>query len=441
MPIQLYPYQEALMPELMAILADPSKQLCILGLSTGTGKTYVALSMMLRGNCTFGILCPKTTLSQWQRSCEAVGVKPKFLLNPEALRTGRKKDILEKVSAYNWNWTSLKAGDVLILDEIHKLSGLDSQLAMMAASARKHGIKVLGLSASLADSPLKVRGLLHLAKKVEWNNFFTWARNVGCFREISIQGHPWRAPYGRACLKVMEDLNREFFPSHGVRLDSKDIPGYPECKTVIELVSPSDEARIAANLAYAELSEAIRHPEKAQNELVRTLRLRQRVEHTKIHVLKELVEDGLAEGNSIICAFNFREPLFELQKMFASENPAVVVGGQTPAERQAEVDRFQRNECRLLLIMVQAGGTGLDVGDNLGGHPRLMLANLPLSSVEFLQLLGRAHRSNSLTPTVNKLILLEGVPVEEKIFKILSRKVSQLSSLQGDDLDLNNYLV
>lgn len=438
--MQLYPYQEALMPQLMSALSDSTRKLVLLALSTGTGKTFVALSMMHRAKCTFGILCPKTVLSQWQRSLDEIGLTAKFLLNPEALRTGRRKHILEKLSPYSWNWSGLEAGDVLILDEVHRYGGLESQMAMMAASAYKKGIRIVGLSATLADSPLKMRFLRHQAGLTDWRAFYPWARSVGCFRDTNINGAPWRPPYGRAAVQVMDEQNKVFFPAYGVRLDSKDIPGYPECKTIVELLTPSAEALAAAKEAYSELSEAIRHPENAQNELVRTLRLRQRVEHAKIHVFRELVEDGLADGNSVICAFNFRDPLFELKALFPEENPAVVAGGQSKTERQAEIDRFQDNSCRLMLIMSQAGGVGLDVGDNLGGHPRMLLANLPIDTTEFIQLLGRAHRANSKTPTVNRIVLMDGVPVEEKIFKILSRKVSQLSALQGDDLDLANYL-
>ena len=438
--IKLHDYQEALVPTMETILKDPDKRLALLALSTGTGKTYLSLELMRRVNCSFGVLAPKTVLGQWKRSCEAVGTKPKFVLNPESVRTGNKQHILVKKDKWSWIWTGLNAGDVLILDEIQRYSALDSQMAMMAASATSQGIKILGLSATLADSPLKLRLMLHAAKKVPWPRFLSWAAANGCARDERINGHPWRPPYGRACVELMDAVGKLLFPEFGVRLDSKDIPNYPECTTIVDPVTPSPAAAKAANEAYKLLSDAIKHPEKAANDLVQGLRFRQQIEHAKIHVFKELAEDALENGNSVIVAFNFRDPLFELKELMSKHDPVIVMGGQTATERQAQIDKFQSNSTKLMLIMTSAGGVGLDCGDKHGGHPRLLLASLPISTIELVQLLGRAHRSNSKTPTVNRVVLLEGVAVEEKVFKLLSRKVNNMSSLQGDDLSLESLL-
>jgi len=444
--MELYEYQKPLVPLMESVMNDPQKKLALLALSTGVGKTVVALYLMSRANCSFGILAPKVTLGQWKRTAKELNVEPKFLINPEAVRTGNRKSIVEKKTRISWNWTGLKKDDWLILDEVHRFAAPDSQLAYMAASASAQGIRILGLSATLADSPLKMRMLLHAARLTPWRDFYHWAKSVGCYRAEHIAGHPWRPPAGRRGVEVMANLNSQFFPGFGVRLDSASIPGYPKSKLLVDLVTPSEKAAAEARAAYELLAEEIKHPERARNDMVKILRARQRVEHAKVPVMVELAEDAIENGMSVACFWNFTGPMAEFCERMKAHAPARVYGtdesghSQTYDERNAEIARFQTNSTRLFSGSVSAGGVGLSLGDSDGNHPRLLLTNLPLSTTELLQVIGRCARANSKSPTVNRVVLLDGVPVEERVFKILNKKVNNMSALMDDDLNLENLI-
>lgn len=445
--MELYDYQKPLITPMLNILNDPEKLLALLALSTGTGKTVVALELMRRANfCSFGVLAPKVTLGQWLRTAKEIGVSPKFVLNPEAVRNGNRPDVVVRNSPVSFSWKALSDGDVLVLDEIHRFGAPDSQLAYMAAHASAARIKILGLSASLADSPLKLRMLLHAARIVPWNRFYQWAASVGCHRAENISGHPWRPPMGKLGVQVMADLNARFFPAFGVRLDAKDILSYPRSQTIVDLVTPSEKAAAEARAAYALLAEEIRNPLKAKTEMVQLLRFRQQVEHAKVPVMVELAEDAIEDGMSVAVFWNFTAPMAEFCKRMAAHSPARVYGTdasgrvQTQTERDAEIERFQSNQTRLFAGTISAGGVGLSLEDSDGNHPRLLLANLPLSSQELVQVIGRCARANSKSPTLNRVVLLEGVPIEEHIYRLLSRKINNLSSLMGDDLDLDKLL-
>lgn len=443
--MELYPYQEAAMPHLLEVLKSEHR-LDLCAASTGFGKTYIALELIRRSNSSFAVLCPKAVLSQWRSSANTVGVIPKFILNPEKIRTGGQKHLLEKLSELNWNWTGLDDGDVLILDEVHRYGGMQSQLARMAANLCKKKIKVVGLSATLADGPLKMRFLLHQARMVPWNQFYTWAQSVGCYRDTAINGHPWRNPFTKQCRQIMTELNQKFFPAYGVRLRSEDIPEFPEVQNIVDLVTPSDQARKKIDEAYNELQEELKNPDRAKTDLTRLLRWRQRVEQEKLHVFKELVEDALADGYSVVASFNFTAPLFAFAEMTKAHSPALIFGSdphgrpQTDDQREANIQKFQTNKSKLLLLTIQAGGVGLSLGDELGGAPRLAFHNLPLSTVDMVQLLGRIHRANSKTKSVNRIVLVDGVEIEKKVFAILNKKIGNLSALQDDDLDLEELI-
>lgn len=444
--MQLFPYQEPIIPPLSRILEAPDKRLAILNGGTGLGKTYVSLELIRRARRSCLVLCPKVTLGQWKRSAADVGIEPKLIINPEKLRTGNQRHVVEKLSEYNWNWNLLNPGDVVILDESQRYNGYDSQLAYMAANLSRYPVTVLMLTATLADSPLKMRLILHLSRLVAWKSFFQWASSVGCFRDQNINGHPWRPPYGRIGVQVMSDLNAKLFPEFGVRVRTEDIPDFPEVQNIVDLVTPSPKAQKEIAMAYLALSEELRHPDRAKNDMTRLLRWRQRIEMEKLTILRELVEDALEDGYSVVASFNFTDSLFAFKKLMSRHDPAMIYGSddddrqQKTAEREAEKARFQTNATRLMLLTIQAGGVGLSLGDELGGHPRVAFHNLPLNTVDLVQLLGRIHRADSKTKSVNRIVLVDGVPVEEKVFKILSRKVGNLSALQNDAFSLDDLI-
>ena len=236
------------------------------------------------------------------------------------------------------------------------------------------------------------------------------------------------------------------FPAYGVQVKLEDIPDFPEVLNVVEKVTPSDSARVAINAAYQTMREEVRNPDKAKTDLTRLLRSRQRVEIEKIAIFKELIEDALEEGYSVVASFNFTEPLFEMKRQMAAYNPAMIYGSdpngklQTEKERDAEKARFQSNSTRLLLLSVAAGGVGVSIGDEHGGHPRIAFHNLCLDSVSFTQLLGRIHRANSKTKSINKVILTDGVAVEERIYKLLNNKLKNMGALQDDSFSLDSIL-
>ena len=211
-------------------------------------------------------------------------------------------------------------------------------------------------------------------------------------------------------------------------------------------MTPSEKAAAEARAAYELLANEIKNPERAKTDMVRLLRYRQQVEHAKVPVLVELVEDALEDGNSVACFFNFAAPMSAFCAKLAGHRPARVYGtddsghAQSQTEREAEIARFQSNQTRLFAGTIAAGGVGLSLEDSDGDHPRLLLTNLPLDTVGLLQVIGRCARANSKSPTVNRVVLLEGVPVEEKVFRILNRKVGNLSALQGDELNLEKLI-
>ena len=438
----LYEYQEAIMPSLERLVAA-NKPIVLMALSTGTGKTPISLHLMKRTGKRFGVIAPRVTLSAWRETAARLGLKPEFVVNIEKIRTGRQKQIVEKKSNYVWNWTGLRPGDWLLADEFHRYTtGPESQSIYMMANAGRQGIHICGMTATLGSSPISLRLPAYLAGLASpWNNFYPWLRQHGCSRNADIQGHPWQFLRGPAGQQIMSDLNKKFFPEFGVRLDSKDIPNFPSLVLSVDLLTPSDDARAAVNAAYAGMRDELRNPDKSSNDLVRTLRWRMRVEMEKVNgVIREMVEDILDSGNeSVFVALNFTDSLFRLKELLSAHSPAMIYGEdpsnrqQKEGERTEAIRRFQKNETRVMLANQASGGVGVNLGDETGEAPRVALVNPDLSVVNFVQTLGRVRRATSKSPSVARVVLLDGVPIEQKLHRLLTAKLENLSALQADD--------
>ena len=79
-----------------------------------------------------------------------------------------------------------------------------------------------------------------------------------------------------------------------------------------------------------------------------------------------------------------------LEKEFG-ERPAIIIGGQSDAERQKEVESFQRPDGPQFLVSSKAGGEGI----NLQIAHRLVHIDVPWNPMDLEQRVGRVHRFGS----------------------------------------------
>src|SRR6266566_1389243 len=167
----------------------------------GSGKTFTALAVAQELQLPTLIVCPKIACSAWRTTAEEFFGEKFSIINYESLRTGRsgggvwqnQERLQERRSVihtcerclrryretevpgpcdYNAagiHCFSTKSRPVsrgifrfhpgvkfLIFDEVHRCGDMDSLNAEMLIAARRDGIPHLLLSATLADSPLKL---------------------------------------------------------------------------------------------------------------------------------------------------------------------------------------------------------------------------------------------------------------------------------------------
>lgn len=429
----LYPAQERARDTLLAALATHGSALD--ASETGLGKTVVAGHVAAISGRPVGIVCPKIVIPSWGRELKDAGVEPLFVLNYEKIRNGSTKWLSKKnKKMFSWN---VPPDTLLIFDECHKLKNPRSQTAAMHIAATNQGIATLNLSATAAVAAPDMRALglalgLHSdrIRKPGIPTYETWLRKHGCFLD---PWRNWKPGAKKHLLKIHEALFGGAVPK-AVRLTVADLPSAFQGNLVLS--DPLDfgaemrKAYDAAMDAFEIDPSDYKHlkPEQLESTamLLEMSEARQTAEMLKIQHMIDMTADLLDEGKSVAIFVNYKASLDALLE--ALPDAAFIRGGQSAAEREHEVQRFQSDEARVIVANIAAGGAGVSLHDVRGEFPRASLISPSFNLVELVQTLGRVYRNGMMTPCVQHVLIAEGT-IEESIGESLRKKMGNLSNL------------
>lgn len=420
----LYHWQEPAAARLAEILQQHGAALN--ASDTGTGKTFVALDVLRRLNRRGIVLTPKSVITAWHKAAETLGVADRVaaVLNIEALMTG-------KTPWWNKGAWHMPAETMLVIDEVHKgCSGPKTKTTEVVALSKAFHVPVLAQSATIADSPLKMRaiGFLLGLHSYNVNSFYSWCRANGCITSPFHNGLEFpKGPLGHAAMLKMHEL----VSPYTVRQRIEDIPEFPESEVQCNLYDLATDYTAEINAIYESMAAKLKEP--GVNPMVELLRVRQRTELLKVPLFKDLVLDFLEEGRSVVVFLCFRETMTALQR--ALDNSCVqIYGGQSQSERDAAVNLFQGNLATVCLCMSQAGGVGISLHDVLHERPRAALLSPDYNAVNMIQCLGRIHRAGGTK--VLQIFVLAANTVEERVHRAISRKLKNIDAINDGDLSL-----
>lgn len=451
----------------------------------GVGKTFTAGSVIRELDLPTLVVCPEVSIPSWQRMGRLLGVQFDCL-NYEMIRTGstpygewqfprpaRLERFLKctrctqvvnstfpcrlhhlgihcvevktkphKYGRFNW-YEGIK---FLVFDEIHRCTALDSLQADMLLAAGRQRIKTLGLSASLADSPLHFSALGYVLKlhnyidgKVAGSppGFYGWAKGYGC-QTLPFRGFHFAVGEQRK-KEALFRLHNNLFPSRGARVRIKDLgASFPDSQITAELYNIEESGRVEE--IYSRMDEALRtlngikdgdpaHP------LTELLRARQELELLKVPIFEELTADATAQGMSVALFVNFRQTVEELCKRLKTNCriDGSQIGSKGAAIRRANMEDFLYDRERIIVCTAAAGGIAIDLHDILGQFPRLGLISPGFSVREFKQILGRLRRHGAKSKSLYRALFIAGTR-EERNQKALAAKLNNLDILQDGDL-------
>lgn len=421
--ISPYSWQQPYVDKGVGILRD--RGVLIDASDTGTGKTVCALARAEALGLSPLIVCPKAVSTAWRRTAAEMSVKLVDVINPERL-------IRPNMFFDGRKW-GLPTGSMVTWDEVHR-GASGSKAKTTAVLANLKGIPLQMLSATIADTPLKLRGVGYVLGLHDYRmaSYYEWCKRHGCRKAMFHQG--LEMPRGKAAEPFIAQLHAEMAPFM-VRMRIADVPGFPECAILAELFDLDKRDTAEVNAIYEAMSETLKR--KEENELTVTLRARQRVELYKVPILFELMRDAVDEGKYPITFICFRDTMDALVAKLEKEGipTGSIYGGDR--DRQDVIDAFQAGDIRALVSMSQAGGLGISLHDTTGLRPRVSFISPGYNASDVKQCLGRIWRATGVGKVVQTFVLLSNT-VEEKVYKALQAKLRRISILNDGGLDDND---
>ena len=452
----------------------------------GTGKTFVACAIAHRLQVPTLVIAPKIALTNWRQTIQHFNDSLSIINyeqlctgrtnfgtweNQGSLQSGRRKfefvcqfclrrftdgQTVEmcpfqakgchcfdtrRIPVRRGQFNFHPAIKFAIFDEAHRTGGTDSLNAEILLACKRQGIPHLLMSATLADSPLKMRAIgfsldLHNDKTdvvypVNKPNFFRWCSRRGVRRDPRFHGLKWFAGE-KEKQSIMAEINEAIFPARGVRVSTADIPGFPEQQILAELYDIEESSQIEK--IYAEMRDALgvldeKKSTDSDSKAVEILRARQRIGLLKVPLATELATDSLDAGRSVVLFCNFHQEIDELANRLSCPS---IDGRTKDRDREKIIASFQRNDTRCLAVQSDAVGITISLQDRDGQHPRIGYVFPPWSATTFTQLTGRFRREGGKSASVFKVMLAAGT-IEEKVHRVLRSKIMCGQSLNDGD--------
>ena len=411
------------------------------GSDVGIGKTYTATAVARELNMDIMIVCPKAVKESWKRVIKnhfKMWGKCVGIINYEALRTGKTDNIFASyvrrrdTHRKEFVWKVPK-NTLIIWDEAQKLKNAKTKNSEMCMAALKQGYKMVFCSATMATNPLELRTVGQCIQLFKNNKqYYEWAYAHGV-----VKGR-----FGmefRGNVDALKKLSNDIFVNRGVRLNRDSIPNFPESQIIAECYEMDKEDQDKINSAYEEMQlellkiEKLLKKDKKSTELTAILRARQNVEMIKVPLFVEMVEDALENNMSIVVFCNFTETIEALSQRL---NTKCIVNGESKyaKARQQNIDDFQADKQRVILINLAAGGAGLSLHDVTGKYPRLSLISPSYSAVNMRQATGRVWRDSAKSKSIQKIVFVSGT-VEEKVCNSVNQKLANLDLLNDGDMN------
>ncbi len=415
------------------------------GSDTGTGKTFCAAAIAASLQLETLVVCPLSVVATWRKVLAQFGVKATVINYELAWRRMGVKVKCGRGFFFVWS----RAFPLVIYDEAHRTGGETTINSKMVIASKRNGSRILTLSATAADSVMKLKALGFALGLHQMSNYREWLMSYGVverpiYRKGGIQvmqkdGRPaMKLEIGkRANTIAMQRLYDQIYGTgnRGSRMRIADIPDFPTTQIEIRMLDAEDKKLVQLS---TELETYIRQRTalgKFSEEILQKLLFwRQAAETAKISHLIDMAEDAL-ETSKVAIFVNFSRTIDELLAEAAKRKwtTAFIRGDQKPEDRQAAIEAFQRNEIDLIVCNIQAGGVGVSLHDPITKYPRTALFSPPWSAKDLKQGFGRVHRDGG--GTSRQFLVFWETGVEARVAASVQRKLNNLALLNDNDVD------
>lgn len=436
--IELRPYQTQAAEKLANAL---QKHGVAVDLSdTGLGKTFHALAAVRTVQAPFAVVCRASSRHKWEKavsdfglagSCIAVDSWQRFT-NGRNHRELVTKQMSGKTANYSWG---PKEPTVIIFDEVQDAGGLTSLNSQLLIGAKRSKTTYpLGLSATIADSPLKLKAMGFACGLHNLSNFYGWAMDHGCGKSpfgynqlyFKTTASKWVIPKLRDALapfgvRVCRDTVSEFLPEETVEVELWDV-GRPTV-LVQNALDKLEETR----------DEDLLKHEDGTPGAVEQMRDRQEAELRRLVPLAAEIKAAVEGGMYCPVFLNFTSSINTLWGMLMADKiDCGIFDGRNHQQREIARQKFMDGALSVLILQSAAGSASIDLHDIVGGRPRMTFISPTFQSEVMIQMLGRAVRFGAKTPVIQRIIFAEGT-IEEKVYKVVEGKAKNIRALNDGE--------
>lgn len=155
-------------------------------------------------------------------------------------------------------------------------------------------------------------------------------------------------------------------------------------------------------------------------------------ESVKFDRAESLIEDIVSGGNSVLVFSNWATVIDNLDNKLTKKFKVAKITGQTK-DVMAQKDKFNEEDCNILLMTTKAGGTG----HTFNKASYVIFLDEPWTAADLQQAVARCHRIGQ-TKSITIYTLMCKDTIDEYIHKIVKRKAALGDSLVDAKYNLKN---
>ena len=389
----------------------------------------------------FVVICRAVSRHKWEKAvrdfdlqdqCLAVDSYQKFTSGRH--HTSLVTKVKGRGTSYQWHHHDRI---IVIFDECQDAGGLtslNSQLLIGAAECKD--IFPLCLSATVADSPLKLKALGYLTGMHDLKGYYHWCLTHGCAKspfgynnlyfknthrkEVVGKLHSHLKNYG---VRVKREEVMEFMPEETIEVELWDTGTRPKTGVVAEALQKLEETRE---------EDLVRH-EDAVPGAVDTMRDRQEAELLKLPTLAREIKDAVDAGLYCPVFLNFTNSLDALSNLLSGEGVSCgLFDGRDTKGREKSLQDFMEARSQCIILQSQAGSAAIDLHDIVGEKPRMTFICPTYHAETMIQMLGRSTRFGAKSPVIQRICFAEGT-VEERVYKVAETKCQNIRAMNDGE--------
>jgi superfamily II DNA or RNA helicase len=439
----LFPWQLERLAELVYGFKKFASGGMLDGSELGTGKTLQNLAIASYFKIPVFAVVPAGVVTQWIRWSKYLKINLIDVMSYDTLKRSNSDYVsFDPISeSFTFNEKLIPKKSLIIFDEAHKCKNPKTLNAKLLLSAKKQKYLITVLSATIAYSPLhlKITGYA-IGLFEQLSNYYSWSLEHGCYLgNVGKKGSKKKTIiFSNLPSSLIKIYNSIFGSGRGVRTKASELgDAFPKNNIIIQAYDMVEEKKIndVFRSMKKELQELKKNKQKdKKSKLTIILRARQEVELLKVPNFVNMVEESLENGLSVVVFVNFIQTLESLVTKLKKYNPSVIRGKQTQQVREKNKEDFQNNKTKLCIAQIQSGGTGIDLHDVHGGHPRTTIISPTYNPDDLIQSTGRTARVGSKSHVTQRIVFASNT-IEELVVEAIKNKTRNLNTINDGELN------